>query len=44
MCWSEMGDSTTFQGILHAENVNGILVRLWSRMKSYVMKWKPLGN
>ena len=39
MCWSEKGDSS-FQEILHAENVKGILERQWSRKKSDVMKLK----
>ena len=29
-----------FQGILHAENVKGILERRWSGKRSYVMKFK----
>ena len=39
MCRSEKGDSS-FQEIMHAENVNGILERQWIRKKSHVMKWK----
>ena len=30
MCQSERDDSQSFQGILHAENVKGILERQWS--------------
>ena len=30
----------SFQRILHAEDVKGILERQWSRKKSYVMKLK----
>ena len=33
-----------FQGILHTENVKGILERQWSRKRSYVMKLKLYGN
>ena len=29
-----------FKEILHAENVKGILERLWNKKKGYVMKWK----
>ena len=32
--------SQCFQGILLERNVMGILERQWSRMKSYVIKWK----
>ena len=34
----------SFKGILHAENVKGILDRQWSRKKRYVMKWKLYEN
>ena len=34
----------SFKEILHAEDVKGILMRQWSRKKSYVMKLKRYGN
>ena len=39
MCRSEKDDSS-FQEILHAENVSRVLDRQWNRKKCYVMKWK----
>ena len=40
MCRSEKGDLQSFEDMLLAENVKGILERQWSRKKCYVIKWK----
>ena len=34
----------SFQEILHADNVKGVIERQWNRKKSYVMKWKQSEN
>ena len=43
MCRCEKSDFS-FQGILLAENVGGILERQWSRMRRCMMKWQQYGN
>ena len=39
MCQSEKGDCKVLKKICLQE-MKGILVRQWSRKKSYVIKWK----
>ena len=36
--------NTKYYIIFFYENMKGILQRLWSRKKNYVMKWKQQGN
>ena len=43
MSRSESGNCKVLEKF-YVENVEGILERHWSRKKSYVIKWKQLGN